>query len=89
MVFLESNFKVTFTVRQLALFINLQVEAGIITIKSPKLLHQYITKHYSTTEKEVISEKSFKNAYYGYVDKDIQKVIEKIVVMLNIAQDKC
>ncbi|WP_293743740.1 hypothetical protein [uncultured Pedobacter sp.] len=86
---LESNFKVTFTVRQLALFINLQVEAGIITTKSPKLLHQYITKHYSTTEKEVISEKSFKNAYYGNVDKDIQKVIEKIVVMLNIAQDKC
>ncbi|WP_412468086.1 hypothetical protein [Pedobacter sp. KLB.chiD] len=85
---LERHFKVTFTVRQLALFINLQVEAGIITTQSPKLLHQYITKHYSTAEKEVISEKSFKNAYYGNLDKDIEKVIEKIVAMLSIAQNK-
>ncbi|MEH3114388.1 hypothetical protein [Pedobacter terrae] len=86
---LESNFKVTFTVRQLALFVNLQVEAGIITTQSPKLLHQYITKHYSTSEKDIISEKSFKNAYYGNVEKDIQKVIEKIATMLSIAQLKC
>ncbi|WP_293788356.1 hypothetical protein [uncultured Pedobacter sp.] len=86
---LENNFKVTFTVRQLALFINLQVEAGIIITNSPKALHQYVTKHYSTAEKEVISEKSFKNAYYGHLDKDIQKVIEKIATMLSIAQLKC
>lgn len=86
---LENNFKVTFTVRQLAVFINLQVEAGIITTNTPKSLHKYVTKHYSTAEKEVISEKSFKNAYYGNVGKDVQKVIDKIVTMLAIAQEKC
>ncbi|SDF97283.1 hypothetical protein SAMN05421827_102283 [Pedobacter terrae] len=86
---LESNFKVSFTVRQLAIFINLQVESGIITTNSPKALHQYVTKHYSTAEKDIISEKSFKNAYYGNVEKDVQKVIDKIVTMLAIAHEKC
>lgn len=86
---LENNFKVSFTVRQLAIFINLQVESGIITTNSPKALHQYITKHYSTAEKDIISEKSFKNAYYGNVEKDVQKVIDKIATMLAIAHEKC
>ncbi len=86
---LESNFKVSFTVRQLAIFINLQVEAGIITTNSPKALHQYVTKHYSTAEKDIISEKSFKNAYYGNMEKDVQKVIDKIANMLAIAHEKC
>ncbi|ARS40412.1 hypothetical protein CA265_12390 [Sphingobacteriaceae bacterium GW460-11-11-14-LB5] len=44
---LDSSFKVSFTVRQLAIFIHLQVEAGIITTQSPKALHQYITKNYT------------------------------------------
>ncbi|WP_307528174.1 hypothetical protein [Pedobacter sp. W3I1] len=86
---LDSNFKVTFTVKQLAIFIHLQVEAGIITTQSPKALHQYVTKHYSTIEKDSISEKSFKNAYYGNVGNDVEKVIEKIVNMLTIAEGKC
>lgn len=85
---LDSNFKVTFTVRQLAMFIHLQVEAGIITTQSPKALHQYVTKHYSTVEKDLISEKSFKNAYYGNASADIEKVIIKIADMLAIAQKK-
>jgi hypothetical protein len=85
---LDSNFKVTFTVRQLAIFIHLQVEAGIITTNSPKALHQYVTKHYSTGEKNTISEKSFKNAYYGNAGNDVEKVIDKIVTMLAIAQEK-
>ncbi len=85
---LDSNFKVNFTVRQLAVFINLQVEAGIITSQSPKTLHQYVTKHYSTIEKDNISEKSFKNVYYGNARKDVEKVIDKIVAMLAIAHEK-
>ena len=85
---LDTNFRVNFTVRQLALFIHLQVEAGIITSQSPKTLHQYVTKHYSTVEKDNISEKSFKNAYYGNAGKDVEKVIEKIVDMLAIANEK-
>lgn len=85
---LESNFKVTLTIRQLALFIHLQVEANIILPQSPKVLHQYVTKHYSTIETEKISEKSFKNAYYGNKGTDVEKVIDKIVTMLVIAQEK-
>jgi hypothetical protein len=85
---LDSNFKVNFTVRQLAMFVHLQVEAGIITTQSPKALHQYVTKHYSTVDKDNISEKSFKNAYYGNAGKDVEKVIDKIVAMLAIAQEK-
>lgn len=85
---LDSNFRVNFTVRQLAVFIHLQVEAGIITSKSPKTLYQYVTKHYSTVEKDNISEKSFKNVYYGNAGKDVEKVIDKIVTMLAIAHAK-
>ncbi|MGM9478944.1 hypothetical protein ACS5PU_21155 [Pedobacter sp. GSP4] len=85
---MDHNFKVTFTVRQLAIFIHLQVEAKIIESQSPKVLHSYITKHYSTVEQENISEKSFKNAYYGNVGKDVEKVIDKIAIMLALAQEK-
>ncbi|MDQ0965109.1 hypothetical protein QFZ20_000512 [Flavobacterium sp. W4I14] len=85
---LDNNFKVNFTVRQLAVFIHLQVEAGIITSQSSKTLYQYVTKHYSTVEKDNISEKSFKNVYYGNAGKDVEKVIEKIVSMLTIAHEK-
>jgi hypothetical protein len=85
---LENNFKVTLTVRQLAIFIHLQVESEIIIAQSPMVLRQYVTKHYSTLEKENFSEKSFKNAYYSNVGKDVEKVIEKITVMLAIAQEK-
>jgi hypothetical protein len=85
---LDANFKVTLTVRQLAIFIRLQVESEIIISQSPKALRQYVTKHYSTLEKENFSEKSFKNAYYNNTGKDIEKVIEKIAIMLAIAQEK-
>jgi hypothetical protein len=85
---LDANFKVTLTVRQLAIFIRLQVESEIIISQSPKALRQYVTKHYSTLEKENFSEKSFKNAYYNNAGKDIEKVIEKIAIMLAIAQEK-
>jgi len=85
---LEKTFKVTFTVRQLALFIHLQVEAGIIVAQSPKALHHYAAKHYSTTGKNTISAKSFKNAYYGNTENDLEKVLEKIAGMLAIAREK-
>ncbi|RBQ08916.1 hypothetical protein [Pedobacter miscanthi] len=85
---LEKTFKVTFTVRQLALFIHLQVEAGIIIAQSPKALHHYAAKHYSTTEQTTISAKSFKNAYYGNTESDLEKVLEKIAGMLAIGKEK-
>jgi len=85
---LDQNFKVNLTVRQLAIFIHLQVEAGIINVKSPKALHQYVTRHYSTADRDKISEKSFKNAYYGNAAKDIVKVIDKLAIMLALAQEK-
>lgn len=70
------------------MFMHLQVEAGIISTHSPKTLHQYVTKHYSTVEKDHISEKRFKNAYYGNASIDVEKVIDKIATMLAIAQEK-
>lgn len=83
---IENSYKVSFSVRQLAIFIHLQVEAGIIVSQSPKMLHQYITDHYSTCEQDKISAKSFKNAYYGNAGDDVEKVLDKIVTMLALAQ---
>jgi hypothetical protein len=85
---LDERYKVTLTVKQLAIFIHLQVEANIIIAETPKLLHEYIAKHYSTNETDRISAKSFKNAYYSTSTDDLEKVIDKIVTMLAIAQDK-
>ena len=85
---LDSKYKVTLTVKQLAIFIHLQVAAKIIVPGSPKILHDYIAKHYSTTETNRISVKSFKNAYYSASTEDLEKVIDKIVTMLAIAQEK-
>ena len=85
---LDEHYKVTLTVKQLAIFIHLQVEANIIIAETPKLLHEYIAKHYSTNETDRISAKSFKNAYYSASIDDLEKVIDKIVTMLAIAQEK-
>jgi hypothetical protein len=85
---LDERYKVTLTVKQLAIFIHLQVEANIIIAETPKLLHEYIAKHYSTNETDRISAKSFKNAYYSASTEDLEKVIDKIVTMLAIAQEK-
>jgi hypothetical protein len=85
---LDERYKVTFTVKQLAIFIHLQVEANIIIAETPKLLHEYISGHYSTNETDRISAKSFKNAYYSASTDDLEKVIDKIVTMLATAQEK-
>jgi hypothetical protein len=85
---LDNKYKVTFTVKQLAIFIHLQVEAKIIIPESAKLLHQYISDHYSTNDTDRISAKSFKNAYYSASTEDLEKVIDKIVTMLAVAQEK-
>jgi len=85
---LDERYKVTLTVKQLAIFTHLQVEANIIIAETPKLLHEYIAKHYSTNETDRISAKSFKNAYYSASTGDLEKIIDKIVTMLAIAQEK-
>ncbi|MCX2429633.1 hypothetical protein [Pedobacter sp. GR22-10] len=85
---LNNSYKVTLTVKQLAIFIQLQVSAKIISPGSPKLLHEYISRHYSTLETSHISAKSFKNAYYSASTTDLEKVIDKLLTMLAIAQEK-
>lgn len=85
---MEKNYRVSFTVRQLAIFIHLQVETGIILVDKPRLIHQYASRHYSTPETTKISEKSFKNSYYGNSADDLEKVISKITHMLVMAQEK-
>ncbi|MGN8056058.1 hypothetical protein ACTJKN_07290 [Pedobacter sp. 22163] len=83
---INENFRVSFSVKELAYFIHLQVECGIILEEKPKKIHQYVIGHYSTRETEKISEKSFKNAYYAKGSDGVKKVIEKLSQMLARAQ---
>lgn len=85
---IEKSYRVSLTVRQLAIFIHLQVEVGIILTEKPRLIHQYVAKHFTTSETETISEKSFKNSYYGNSKEDLEKIIPKIAQMLILAQEK-
>lgn len=85
---LDQHYKVSFTVKQLAIFFSLQVEAGIIIADKPMHVHQHAVRHYRTQDVDAFSEKSFKNGYYGGMSNDFEKVIEKLVDMLGIAQNK-
>jgi len=85
---LDSNYKVSLSVKQLAFYIYLNVEVGIITEQKATRVHQYIISHVSTAEKDDISEKSFSNGYYVHSPEDIRKVSEKLARMLAIAQEK-
>jgi len=84
---INENFRVSFSVKELAYFIHLQVECGIILEEKPKKIHQYVIGHYSTQETKRISEKSFKNATYSRSQNNISKVITKLSEMLARAQD--
>ncbi len=83
----DNSFKVSFSVKQLAFFIHLQVESGIILEQRPKQIHLHSVNHYSTEDRLQISEKSFKNAYYSHADEDIKRVSAKLSEMLAIAQE--
>lgn len=85
---LQSSFKTSLSVKELALFIHLQVECGIILEDKPKKVHEYVVGHYSTKETSHISEKSFKNAYYANSREDMAKVTAKLAEMLARAQQK-
>ncbi|KQS36848.1 hypothetical protein [Pedobacter sp. Leaf194] len=85
---LEANYKVSLTVKQLAFYIYLNVECGIITEQRAKKIHQYAIAHLESHEKSGISEKSFKNAYYLHHAEDIKKVMEKVSKMLAIARER-
>jgi len=84
---INENFRVSFSVKELAYFIHLQVECGIILEEKPKKIHQYVIGHYKTSETEKISEKSFKNATYSKSPNNVSKVITKLSEMLARAQD--
>ena len=85
---INSNYKVSFSVKQLAFFVHLQMETGIILWQRAKFAHQYIAQHYSTVERETISEKSVRNAHYNHASEDVKKVIAKLGQMLALAQEK-
>jgi len=85
---LDSNYKVSLSVKQLAFYIYLNVEVGIIIEQKATRVHQYIISHVSTAEKDDISEKSFSNGYYVHSPEDIRKVSEKLARMLALAQEK-
>lgn len=84
---INENFRVSFSVKELAYFIHLQVECGIILEEKPKKIHQYVIGHYSTQETKNISEKSFKNATYSRSQNNVSKVVTKLSEMLARAQD--
>lgn len=84
----NNNIMVSFTVKQLAIFLHLQLDAGIILNKNARQLHQFVATHYRTGNIEKISDKSFKNAFYDFSMNDLEKVIEKLIVMLAKAQEK-
>jgi len=85
---MNANYKVSFSVKQLAFFIHLQMETGIIIWQRAKYAHQYIARHFSTVERDSISEKSARNAHYNHAGEDIKKVILKLSEMLALAQEK-
>jgi len=81
------SFTVSLSVKQLAFFVFLQVETGILLTRTAKQVHQYFASRFSTIEGGAISEKSFKNAYYSHSAEDILKVIDKLSQMLVIAEE--
>jgi len=85
---MNANYKVSFSVKQLAFFVHLQMETGIIIWQRAKFAHQYIARHFSTVERESISEKSARNAHYNHASEDIKKVIAKLSEMLALAQER-
>ena len=85
---MNANYKVSFSVKQLAFFVHLQMETGIIIWQRAKFAHQYIARHFSTVERESISEKSVRNAHYSHASEDIKKVIAKLGEMLALAQER-
>lgn len=85
---MNANYKVSFSVKQLAFFVHLQMETGIIIWQRAKFAHQYIARHFSTVERESISEKSVRNAHYSHASEDIKKVIAKLSEMLALAQER-
>ncbi|MCX2584332.1 hypothetical protein [Pedobacter sp. MR22-3] len=85
---MNANYKVSFSVKQLAFFFHLQMETGIIIWQRAKFAHQYIARHFSTIERESISEKSARNAHYSHASEDIKKVITKLSEMLALAQER-
>ncbi|MFC3560190.1 hypothetical protein [Pedobacter jamesrossensis] len=85
---MNANYKVSFSVKQLAFFVHLQMETGIIIWQRAKFAHQYIARHFSTVERDSISEKSARNAHYNHASEDIKRVILKLGEMLALAQDR-
>lgn len=85
---LDKRYKVSLSVKQLAFYIYLNVEAGLVTEQKAKRIHQYVISNFSTAETEMISEKSFSNGYYVHRPEDIKKVINILAKMLAIAQEK-
>jgi len=85
---MNANYKVSFSVKQLAFFVHLQMETGIIIWQRAKFAHQYIARHFSTIERDSISEKSARNAHYNHATEDIKKVIVKLSEMLALAQER-
>jgi hypothetical protein len=85
---LTSNFKVSLSAKQLAFYVYLNVECGIIITEKPKKLHEFIIDHVDSAQKHGLSLKSFKNNYYSHAPADVKKVEERLASMLALIRDK-
>jgi hypothetical protein len=85
---LASNFKVSLSAKQLAFYIYLNVECGIIITEQPKKLHEFIITHVDSAQKRGLSLKSFKNNYYSHAPADVKKVEERLAGMLALIREK-
>jgi len=85
---LASNFKVSLSAKQLAFYIFLNVESGIIITEKPKKLHEFIVSHVDSAQKQGLSLKSFKNNYYSHAPADVKKVEERLAGMLALIREK-
>jgi hypothetical protein len=85
---LTSNFKVSLSAKQLAFYVYLNVECGIIIAEKPKKLHEFIIDHVDSAQKHGLSLKSFKNNYYSHAPADVKKVEERLASMLALIREK-
>jgi gamma-glutamylcyclotransferase (GGCT)/AIG2-like uncharacterized protein YtfP len=85
---LTSNFKVSLSAKQLAFYVYLNVECGIIITEKPKKLHEFIIDHVDSAQKHGLSLKSFKNNYYSHAPADVKKVEERLASMLALIREK-
>lgn len=85
---INSRFKLitNLSVSQVAYFIRILVETGVIQNKNPRELIYFFASHIKTKKTENISPESFRNKYYGTEESAKEVVREMIIKLMNETQ---